>query len=134
MDSPKPDEPTSSKFVDVDVKFGKLIEGEALLGPSKSFEDMENSRTKEETEDSHEPIFHPPNSDDNTCNQENIKHVGDESESEKVRILHSSYLKKMGHHIIYIYILTFCTFFFFFWRKSARFYLTFNRNHLILFH
>jgi hypothetical protein len=123
MDSPKPDEPTSSKFVDVDVKFGKLIEGEALLGPSKSFEDMENSRTKEETEDSHEPIFHPPNSDDNTCNQENIKHVGDESESEKVRILHSSYLKKMGHIYIYIYIYTYILhlFFFFFLEKICTF-------------
>ncbi|XP_030964028.1 uncharacterized protein LOC115985190 isoform X2 [Quercus lobata] len=89
VDSPKPDEPTTSKFIDVDKKSRILNEGEALLGPSKSFEDIKNSRTKEETEASrkpneHDPIFHPSKSADTTCNQETIKHVGGEFENLKV--------------------------------------------------
>nr|POE62119.1 hypothetical protein CFP56_40215 [Quercus suber] len=89
VDSPKPDEPTTSKFIDVDKKSRILNEGEALLGPSKSFEDIKNSRTKEETEASgkpnkQDPIFHPSKSADTTCNQETIKHVGGEFENLKV--------------------------------------------------
>ena len=86
MDSPKPDEQTSSKFIYVDEKSRKLNEYEAIIGPSKSFEEIENSKTKEETEDSrkpneHDPIFHPPTSVDTTFNQETIKNVGGESEN-----------------------------------------------------
>ncbi|KAK9998834.1 hypothetical protein SO802_018437 [Lithocarpus litseifolius] len=89
VDSPKPEEPTTSKFIDVDKKSRILNEGEALLGPSKSFEDIKNSRTKEETEASgkpneHDPIFHPSKSADTICNQETIKHVGGEFENLKV--------------------------------------------------
>ena len=89
MDSPKPDEPTTSKFIDVDKKSRILNEGEALIGLSKSFEDIKSSRTKEETEVSgkpneHDPLFHPSKSSDITCNQETIKHVGGEFENLKV--------------------------------------------------
>merc|ERR1712183_932197 len=80
----KPVEPTSSKFIDVDEKSRKL--NEALLGPSNSIEDIKNSRTKEETENSGkpnepDPIFHPPKSAATTYNQKAIRHVGGESEN-----------------------------------------------------
>ena len=82
--SQKPVEPTSSKFIDVDEKSRKL--NEALLGPSNSIEDIKNSRTKDETENSRkpnepDPIFHPPKFADTTYNQKALKHVGGESEN-----------------------------------------------------
>ena len=82
--SQKPVEPTSSKFIDVDEKSRKL--NESLLGPSNSIEDIKNSRTKEEIENSgkpneHDPILHPPKSADTTHNQKAVKDVGGESEN-----------------------------------------------------
>ena len=82
--SQKPVEPTSSKFIDVDEKSRKL--NESLLGPSNSIEDIKNSRTKDETENSRkpnepDPIFHPPKFANTTYNQKALKHVGGESEN-----------------------------------------------------
>lgn len=88
LEPPAPDEETSSEFIeDDDEKSRELTEGEALLDPSKSFDDkIENSRTKEETEDSgklneHDTIFHLPNSAYTACNLESTENVGGEYEN-----------------------------------------------------
>lgn len=87
LEPPAPDEETSSEFIeDDDEKSRELTEGEALLDPSKSFDKIKNSRTKEETEDSgklneHDTIFHLPNSAYTACNLEGTENVGGEYEN-----------------------------------------------------
>ncbi|XP_040992123.1 uncharacterized protein LOC121239067 [Juglans microcarpa x Juglans regia] len=76
LESPEPDEPTGSKLIeDFDANSRKSSEGEAICGPLKSLEEIEDSRTEEETEDSrklheHDTIIHLPKSGDTTCNSE----------------------------------------------------------------
>jgi hypothetical protein len=88
LEPPAPDEETSSEFIeDDDEKSSELTEGEALLDPSKPFDDkIENSITKEETGDSgklneHDTIFHLPNSAFTACNLESTENVGGEYEN-----------------------------------------------------
>ncbi|XP_035541013.1 uncharacterized protein LOC108979207 isoform X1 [Juglans regia] len=76
LESPEPDEPTGSKLIeDFDANSRKSSEGEAICGPLKSLEEIEDSRTEEETVDSrklheHDTIIHLPKSGDTTCNSE----------------------------------------------------------------
>lgn len=77
LESPEPDEPTGSKLTeDLHGNSRKLSEGEALCGgPLKSLEEIDDSRTEEENEDSrklheHDTIIHLPNSGYTTCNSE----------------------------------------------------------------
>lgn len=84
----EPDELTSSKLAeDSDEKSGTFTEGEALLGPSKSLEEIENLKTTEETEDSgkinehHHTSTHLPKSVDTADNLYAMNNVGGESEN-----------------------------------------------------
>lgn len=67
LESPEPDEPTGSKLIeDFDANSRKSSEGEAICGPLKSLEEIEDSRKLHE----HDTIIHLPKFGDTTCNSE----------------------------------------------------------------